>query len=155
MTCEVTSEDLAALTAGDLDQARAAQVRAYAETCPHCRRRLTALAAADAALAAVRPLEVPAGALLETRRVLSESVRGAGLAEIMTLEEVAAFLRIKPVELGEVIEELPAFELAGQVRVRRARLIEWVEQRERDFRRQKNESWVARSNVLGIGKGVA
>ena len=71
----------------------------------------------------------------------------------MTLDEVAAFLRIDPSDLGEVAEELPAFELGGQVRVRRERLIEWIQQRERAYTRQAGESWAARemTDELSLG----
>jgi hypothetical protein len=36
----------------------------------------------------------------------------------MTLGEVAEFLRVPPDALAEVAEDLPAFEIGGQVRVR-------------------------------------
>jgi hypothetical protein len=63
----------------------------------------------------------------------------------MTLDEVAEFLRISLDELEEVVTELPAFEVAGQLRVRRARLLEWVEARERAYRRSSAQSEVARA----------
>ena len=49
----------------------------------------------------------------------------------------------------------PAFELAGQIRVRRAKLVEWIERRERDFTRQSAASWAARATAGAFGKGVA
>ena len=61
----------------------------------------------------------------------------------MTLAEVAEFLRVSPDALAEVMEELPAFEVGGQVRVRRARLVEWVAERERNYARSRAESEVA------------
>ena len=67
----------------------------------------------------------------------------------MTLDEVAEFLRVSLEELGEVVGELPAFELAGRVRVRRTKLIEWIEKRERAYARGRIESEVA-----GILAGV-
>ena len=64
------------------------------------------------------------------RQSLLDEMRG-DLPEIMTPAEVAAFLRIPLDDLEEVFDELPSFEFAGHVRVRRERLLEWIEQRER------------------------
>ena len=51
--------------------------------------------------------------------------------------------------MGEIVASLPAFELAGQVRVRRSRLIAWIEERERSY--QATAGWAAHA----LGKGVA
>ena len=73
----------------------------------------------------------------------------------MTLEEVAEFLRISGDELGEIVEELPAFELGGRIRVRRAKLLEWIQQRERDYSRDIASSWAARASSDEFQKGIA
>lgn len=151
MSCEVTYEDLAALAAGDLDEPRRAEVEAHLGECPRCRRRVAALNRADAALAGLRPAAPAPAAIVAARRAVAELTRGGRDPEIMTLEEVAEFLRIAPADLGEIVEELPAFELAGQVRVRRARLIEWIAARERAYTRQTAESWAARMTFVDTG----
>ena len=154
MDCEVTYEELAALAAGDLAAAREAEVLPHLADCDRCRRRLEAIRRADAALAAMQPARTPVDALLAARRAISRVLRRGEPAEIMTLDEVAEFLRISPQELGEIAEELPAFELAGHVRVRRARLIEWIQQRERDYTRQAAGSWAARAASGELQRGV-
>lgn len=154
MTCEIEYETVAAYAAGDLAAGMAEEFLRHMGACPACKERLKAIRAADAALAGP-PLYSPTPeALLAVRRRLSQELRGSG-PEIMTLQEVREFMRLTPEQLGEAMESLPAFELGGQVRIRRARLIEWIEQRERDYRRQANESWVERAGVTGLGKGVA
>jgi len=155
MSCDVEYEELAAFADADLDPARLAEIRRHLSSCQACRRRLELLKSADAGLAAAKKAHPPVEAVLAARRVVEQVIRPVREAEIMTLEETAEFLRITPEQLGEMIEALPAFELAGQVRVRRQRLIEWIQQRERDFTRQANESWVARARVVSPGKGVA
>ena len=155
MDCDVTYDELAAFVCGDLDAGRDAEIREHLPCCGRCRKRLEALGRADAALAALPPFEPAASILLATRRALAEVTRGPGAPEIMTLEEVAEFLRLSPAQLGEVVEELPAFELGGQIRVRRARLIEWIRQRERDYTRQATAAWVARAGRSAPEKGVA
>jgi transcriptional regulator with XRE-family HTH domain len=140
----VTYEELARLALGELDAERARAIEGHLDSCAACRRRLRALESADAALRALPRMEPPAGAVLNTRRLLSRRVRGADAPEIMTLDEVAEFLRISLDELEEVVLELPVFELAGQLRVRRSKLTEWIEERERAFARGSAQSEAAR-----------
>lgn len=155
MNCEITYEQLGALAIGELDAKQAAEVREHLVQCERCRNRMAALNRIDEMLGTLRPLRPPASTVLATRRALAQQIRTSPVSEIMTLEEAADFLRITADQLGEIVEELPAFELAGQIRVRRDRLLEWVQQRERDYNRQRSESWVARAGKLGFGRGVA
>lgn len=144
MDCDLTRDELAAHAAGELDAGRAGEVERHAAACAQCRRRLAALRAADAALAVLPRLEPPAGALLRTRRLLAEAVRGQAEPEIMTLDDVAGFLRISLDDLEEMVLDLPAFELAGRLRVRRSRLLGWIQARERAYARSSAQSAVAR-----------
>lgn len=143
MDCNVTYEELAAFAVGDPAPERAREIERHLPSCEHCRRRLKAIESVDARLRMLPRLEPRAGAVLETRRVLSREVRGGGAPEIMTLEEVADFLRVSVDDLEDVASELPAFELGGRIRVRRSRLIEWIEKRERSYARSATESEVA------------
>jgi len=147
MKCEVTYEELSALAAGDLAAERTGQLEQHLPTCAECRRRLDAIGALDARLRSLRRLEPSAAVTLRARRLFSRELRAA--PEVMTLGEVAEFLRVSLDDLGEIVAELPAFELAGRVRVRRTKLIEWIEKRERAYARSNMESEVA-----GILAGV-
>jgi len=104
----------------------------------------------DLLLREIRPPPLSAGGLLRVRRAVSDRVRGGRAPEVLTLEEVADYLRIDGSDLPEVLDELPAFELAGRLRVRRARLIEWIEHRERSWTHGATARTVGRT-----GKGVA
>jgi len=143
VNCDVTYEELAAVAAGELNAAREAEVLAHLPDCERCRRRVAALRRADNVLAGLRAPEPPAEAVLAARRAVAAIVHRPEAVEVLTLDEVAEFLRITPEQLDELVEELPAFELAGHVRVRRARLVEWIERRERDYARQTAGSWAA------------
>lgn len=151
MSCEVTYEELAAFEAGDLDAERQAAVTAHVAQCERCRQRLATLRELDMALADVPRIDPSASSMLAARRAISEVTRPRQhrREQIMTLQEVAAFLQLGPNEMGEIAEELPAFELAGQVRVRRSRLIEWIEQRERNYGRQVAASSAASAKAGG------
>lgn len=162
MQCDLPYEELAAFAAGDLedDRAREDQIRRHVASCESCRRRLDVLAELHGALRGLRRLEPSAAAVLETRRLVRRETRagetrGVDAPEIMTLEEAAEFLRITGEELGEILGRLPAFEIAGRVRVRRDKLVEWIERREMAYLRQSMESEFARMSAGGFGKGVA
>ena len=155
MSCEVTYEELAAFAAGDVEPDRQAEIRAHADACDDCRGRLAALRRSDAALAALPRISPAGGAILAARRAIAELTRAEPQHQIMTLEEAAEFLRISPEQLGEIAEELPAFELAGQIRIRRERLLEWLQKRERLYARHAAASWAAQARSAHAGKGAA
>ena len=151
MNCDVLYEDLAALAAGELEGVRAERTRRHLAECGECRRRQDALKRVDLSLKHLRPVRPSAAAVLAARRALNETIRGKAPPEIQTLAEAAEFLRISPEQLGEIVEELPAFELAGQIRIRRQRLVEWVRLREHEYTRQQSASWAAQARVGRMG----
>lgn len=144
MRCDITYEELARWSSGEISSARSREIEDHAARCEHCRRRLESLREVDRTLPVLPRNEPSARALLNVRRALSAELRGEAGPDVMTIEEVAEFLRVSPEELERISDELPAFELAGRIRVRRAKLLEWVEQRERNFMRTTIESEAAR-----------
>jgi len=153
MSC-ISHETLARFAAGDMEAADASDVEAHIRTCAECRKRLEAIRKADTVLCLLKRAEPSAQALLNTRRLISEEIRAPQAPEIMTLDDVAEFLRIGPGELEEIAEELPAFELAGEIRVRRAKLLDWIEHRERQYMRQTIESRAARISRTAFQRGA-
>jgi anti-sigma factor RsiW len=143
MGCDVAYEELSAFAAGDLEAERARPLEAHVAVCTACSARLKAIRSLDARLRALPRVEPPPAAILNARRALSAELRGARAPEIMTLEEVAEYLRVSPGDLADVASDLPAFELAGQIRVRRSRLVEWIERREQAYTRTRIESEAA------------
>jgi len=143
MRCDLTYEELMRFATGETSAERAGAIGRHVAECAACGPRLEAIRQADEAVRELCRTSPPPGALLEVRRALLREVRGGPATEIMTLDEAAAFLRVSADELAQVLDELPAFELAGQVRVRRTKLVEWIEGRERSFRKASIESWVA------------
>jgi hypothetical protein len=142
--CDVAYEELSWLAAGELSPERAQEIEAHAAACEACRRRLEALGSLDSTLGELPRFEPPTDTVLRTRRALSQEVRAADAPELMTLDEVADYLRIGLDELEEIVLDLPAFELAGQLRVRRSRLVEWIEARERAWASTSTQSEFAR-----------
>ena len=144
MACEVQYEELARYASGDCDDDRAQRIREHLTQCPECRRRLSALRRTDESLGSLPRLQTPASLLLRVTQALSGELRGGNAPEILTLDEVAAFLRVDVSDLDDVVSDLPAFELSGKVRVRREALLAWIGQREKLYARQRTESDVAR-----------
>ena len=155
MNCDVTYEELAAFASDEAEAARGQEIREHLPHCDRCRRRLDALRRTDAALAQLPIIEPPVKAVRAARQAGAEALGASGAAEVMTMEEAAAFLRISTDQLGEHVDELPVFELAGQIRIRRTRLIEWIENRERDYRRQTAASWVAHAGAHHLKIDIA
>jgi len=155
MRCEVTYEELALFVAEEVAGERAEELKAHVASCAECGERLADIREGDSILKGLRREEPSAEAILNTRRALSRAVRGARESEIMTLAEVAEFLRVSESELDVGDWGLPVFEIGGRLRVRRARLVEWIEQRERDYARASIASHVARVVGGDFGKGVA
>lgn len=155
INCGITYDRLTALAAGDLEEKDQTEIQKHISRCPQCQKRMVMIKEADSTLQSLSPVKPAAAAVLMARRAISEVTRNASRIEIMTLDEVADFLRITPDELGEIVEQLPAFELAGRIRVRRARLIEWIQQRERDFSGDTAASWAARADSDEFQAGIA
>ena len=143
MTCDVTYEELAAFAARDLGAEREQFLRAHAAECERCGQRLDALGKVDSSLRSLPRIEIPEQTMLSVRRALSRGIR-AREPEVMTLQEVADFLRVTLEDLYETVDELPAFELAGRILVRRVKLLECIEHRENSYRRQVVQSDSAR-----------
>ncbi len=140
----ITAEELAALAAGDVDPQRESELREHLAHCDTCRRTLAAIRALDTALIALPPASPSPPRLAEIRLALDDALHAPPPgAEVLTLSEAAALLRVTPEQLGEIVHELPAFELAGQIRIRRQRLLEWIQQRERDYSHATAASWAA------------
>ena len=152
MTCDVTYDELAAFAAGDLAAEhapklwceRAYVVQEHVRQCPNCQTRLAALATVDDALRKLPHIGPPEQAVLNVRRALSRGIR-AREPEVMTLQEVADFLRVSLEDLYETVDQLPAFEMAGRILVRRAKLVEWIEKREQAYVRQTVQGELARA----------
>ena len=155
MSCSVQFEKLVAYADGDLSPEVQAQVAEHLEECTECRDRMRMLEKTEASLHGLEHEMPCTEALLRIRHALSRELRGAPGPEIMTLEEVAKYLRVPVEQLEEVAGDLPAFEFAGTVRVRRGKLEEWIEQREHEHARSSVESWVSRSLSEPRKEGVA
>lgn len=137
MPCTLDPERLAAWLDGDLNGAAAARMAAHVEACPECRDRTARLTRQAAALRREIDREVPGDVLARLHDVLPAAGTAVNWPDVLALEDVARYLRVALDDLDRVAADLPAFELAGQIRVRRTELERWIARREQDYAAQR------------------
>jgi len=157
MNGHIDDEQLARLVSAELNPTDAERMHRHIDDCAQCSDRVQTLTKVDELLASLPVAEPSATALLDVRRELARENNTSREPEILTLEEVAEFLRLSPEEFGEIAPELPAFELGGRVRVRRSRLLTWIEEREQRYRYTTLDGRLSanRNTVLDFKEGVA
>ncbi|MDP6353581.1 MAG: helix-turn-helix domain-containing protein [Planctomycetota bacterium] len=136
MTCETCKNLLSEFDSKELEENISHQVQGHLESCPACTVLLSALKQTDSLLAKLDDEEPPRSLCL---RILNEVDDEKGLVstdlpDIITPEQLARFLRL-PLQKLET-ENLPAFEIGGEVRYRRDCVLRWMEDRERDYERR-------------------
>lgn len=143
MTAECTrfAELLSSFAAADLDEADREAVAAHVAACPDCAaavRRYEALASLATAEAAAPPPPLPSSLARTIRSRAPHTAPTAPVVEhdVMTLDEVAVYLRVPLQALEPELPTMPVFELGGRLLCRRVALLEWIEERERRARRQ-------------------
>lgn len=153
--CQVGDEELAAFAAGDLPEDRQRTLADHAATCEHCARRLHALSSVDSALSQFMQQPVPDTTAQRVFGRVLQSAPVPTVPEILTLREAAAFLRISEEDLQDLLDELPVFELGGQLRIRAQRLRQWIEQRELSYQRNAFRTRALRITRGAWSKGMA
>lgn len=148
MTCNTDDEELADYSLGELAPVRQTAITAHVQACPACRQRLVELAHADALLQATPRYEPGDAMVLELRRSLAEVVRPARLPQVLSPNQVAEFLAIPLEDVYDILPDIPAFRIGLRVRVRREKLLAWVEAQERSYAHASAASWVQRGKAV-------
>jgi len=132
--CQTYRGLLSEYEANELAAPVARRVEAHLSACPACSRVLTAM----------RRTTHEIGQLADTPPSRSMSVRVLDQVDamrtpdlgqapaVMTPEDLAMFLRVSPAALAEVIDTIPGFDIGGELRFRKERVEEWIQQRERE-----------------------
>ncbi len=131
--CPATPARLLRFLDGTLSLRDTAAVARHLAACPACRHRLDNMRRAESDLAGLAGLPVPA----ETQLRVQERIGLTQNRDILTIEEAADFLRLDSGQMAEALDDLPWFELAGQVRFRRQTLLDWIRERERECTRER------------------
>lgn len=139
--CTRFAELLSSFAAADLDGADREAVAAHVAGCPDCAaavRRYEALASLATAEAAAPPPPLPSSMAqaIRSRLPRTKPVEAVLEHDVMTLDEVAIYLRVPLQDLEPELPTMPVFELGGRLLCRRVALLEWIEERERRARRR-------------------
>lgn len=59
---------------------------------------------------------------------------------MLDIEEVAQLLQLTMPQLLEIVEDLPSFEVAGRLRFRKERILEWIDTKEEQMRWSRDAS---------------
>ena len=132
MTCNECREQLSEFEAGELSGDAARAVEAHVATCRDCAGLLQALTETARMTEGLRE-EWPVRSMSVRILKAADELFGPDLAdapEIMTPEDVARFLRVSAEGLESAMASLPAFDIGGRLRYRKARIIEWIEEQE-------------------------
>lgn len=135
MTCD--PELLLAFLDGELSAEAAAELACHLAACAACRQTLVSLHQSESGLNALAAATPASDSLAQIQRRVRQELGMVREREILTIEEAAGFLRLQPDELATVLDDLPWFELAGQIRFRREALVDWARERERECRRER------------------
>ena len=137
MTCDEFQGAKHAYLDRELAEEAAKEVQAHAEACAACGRELRELERLRGWLAQSAgegPREEASGrvrmALREAAEREAERVRAQPPA-IMTLPEVAEYLRVGQTEARRIAYEIPHFQIAGLLRFRREMVERWIDGQER------------------------
>jgi hypothetical protein len=131
--CPITPARLLRYLDGTLSRRETATVAQHLAECPACRRRLDNMRQAETELAELAGQPVPA----ETQLRVQERIGLTQNRDILTIEEAADLLRLNSDQMAEALDDLPWFELAGQIRFRRQTLFDWIRERERECTRER------------------
>jgi excisionase family DNA binding protein len=152
--CELLREYLAANLGRAQPEALPQELSDHMASCESCQEELHRVTRLSAAVKALTVTALPADGELRIRSALNAALAGAGpghaFGPVLTVEELARYLQVRREQVYEALEELPAFEFAGEVRFLRTSIDDWIRERERQFRRQTIESSVRRDRVLRL-----
>jgi len=160
MTCENVRDHIVAFLDGEVPPDVHAEVSEHLAVCPQCREEADSLRAASQLVRSLAPIQPSetwdlslqrklmahrcqelTDELIRVRRIADElSARLAALEQaemdaraehdLMTVEELAAYLRITPQKVYQMLDDLPHIDLNYEVRFRRSSVDQWLKLRE-------------------------
>jgi len=136
MTCEECDDLLWPLAAGELEDGQMREVTVHVEQCTSCQDRLDEVRRLAAAAKAL-PHATPSRSLcLQTKEAVRLELERLGrvrhaFGPVMNADDVAKYLKVTVETVYRHLDEIPHFELEGQMRFRRESLDRWIESSER------------------------
>lgn len=128
---------------------------AHLQQCVSCRDEVERYEGFRKMLQRHTPLHMPDDADLRVRFAISRELdKRKTVKEVLDMDDAAAFLNITVPELAGMLDELPAFEIAGRIRFNRDRLIKWMKSKEKEMSWFKHrEAAIWESDVIAFPGG--
>jgi len=131
MTCDEFTAVKHDLVDGRLPEDVTREARSHAAGCAACAEELGSLERLRQALSEAGADALPGNTRLRVMGALLAAAQAeASPPETMTLPEVAAYLRVSESGVCAVLDRIPHFEVAGEVRFRRESLERWIAREE-------------------------
>ena len=135
MTCEECDSLLWAFAAAELDGEKRVSVEQHVSRCPTCQRRLDEVRRLRAAAQDLADASPSLSLCLETKEALRLELEREGrvraaFGPLMDADELAKYLKVDVALVYRHLDEIPHFELEGQIRFRRQSIDEWIEAKE-------------------------
>ena len=137
MNCAGFAAVMHNLADDDLTLEAEREALAHAAECPSCTSALRQLHDLRLTLRAGAERDLPPTVHVRLLRALLEATaqEHAPYPEVMTLPEVAAYLRVSEATVCQSLDRLPHFRIAGERRFRRASIDEWISREEQSSAR--------------------
>lgn len=160
MTCEDVTEQIVAFLDGEVSPDTHAEIAEHLAVCSQCQQEAESLRAASQLVRSLAPIQPSEAwdlslqrklmahrcreltdELIRIRHIAEElSARLAALEQaemdlraehdLMTVEELAAYLRVSPQKVYEMLDDIPHIELNYEIRFRRSSVDQWLKLRE-------------------------
>lgn len=137
LSCEVVREALWDRARHEPTGLEARELEAHLASCADCREEDSVAVRFHGALS-VGPGELPERLSPPSPAAGERPIMGESGCEdeVLTPQEVAAYLKVPVEDVVARLDELPAFEFAGRVRFRRSALVDWLSEREGRWRQE-------------------
>ena len=138
MNCSEVSTLISAFLAGDLTKEETLAVDEHLKECPQCQELSEQYGQLDLLVEKWSKSEMSPSLIESTLHSIQQRIYGNDLPkdEILTPEEVAAFLKIPTRTVYEMTNVLPFIHLGDHLRIRRESLLAWIEEEESRSRRR-------------------
>lgn len=143
MNCQECREQLSEYIDRELAEPQARDIKIHLDQCESCRRQLRLLEQMAAAAGNLPRHEPGAACLLRISEGIHRRAippRRTEFGPVLTFDELAEYLRVSRDIAGQYLDEIPSFEMGGQLLFRKQSVESWIASRETGFGLQGKET---------------
>lgn len=136
MKCAKYRQMLSEYQEGDLSKKEAVTAEKHLKTCKKCQKELESLREVSLLSKKLTRYEPGNKVVLEVKSFIygkAQPERRTQFGPVLNMNDLAEFLRVDKETIEQYLDELPCFELGGNVLFRKKSIEEWMEAREKGF----------------------